>query len=62
MGSNLDDAKGRAKEAVGDVTDDDDMKREGKMDRAGASVKEMGDKAKDAVHGAVDSVKDAVRR
>ena len=61
MGSNLDDAKGRAKEALGDVTDDDDMKRDGAMDRAGASAKEMGDKARDAVHGAVDSLKDKLR-
>ena len=58
MGSNLDDAKGRAKEAVGDLTDDQDMKDEGKVDRAGAQVKEMGDKAKDKVHDAVDAVKD----
>jgi uncharacterized protein YjbJ (UPF0337 family) len=29
MGSNADDMKGRAKEAAGDLMDDDDMKREG---------------------------------
>src|SRR3954452_23527743 len=29
----FDDAKGRAKEAIGDVTDDRDMQREGKVDR-----------------------------
>ena len=58
MGSNLDDAKGRAKEAVGDLTDDQDMKNEGKADRAGAKVKEAGEKAKDKVNDAVDAVKD----
>ncbi|MEY2432605.1 MAG: CsbD-like, partial [Acidimicrobiaceae bacterium] len=30
MGSNIDDAKGRAKEAAGDLTDNDRLKREGK--------------------------------
>jgi uncharacterized protein YjbJ (UPF0337 family) len=29
----VDDAKGRAKEAVGDVTGDDKLKSEGKLDR-----------------------------
>ena len=35
-----DDMKGRAKEAVGDLTDDDDLKSEGKVDRAGGSIKD----------------------
>lgn len=51
----MDKAKGRAKEAAGDLTDNDDLKREGKMDQAGGEVKEKTDKA-------VDSVKDAVDR
>jgi uncharacterized protein YjbJ (UPF0337 family) len=51
----FDEAKGRAKEAVGDLTDDDDLKREGKADRAAGTVK---DKANDAI----DKVKDAVDR
>jgi uncharacterized protein YjbJ (UPF0337 family) len=58
MGSNLDDAKGRAKEAVGDVTDDDSLKAEGTRDRVGAKAKEAGDAARDKVHDAVDAVKD----
>lgn len=62
MGSSLDDAKGRAKEAVGDATDNDRLKSEGKLDRAGAEVKDIGDKVKDKVHGAVDAVKDRVDR
>jgi len=51
MGTNMDEAKGRMKEAAGDLTDDDEMKREGKADRMGATVKEKAgevvDKAKD---------------
>lgn len=50
-----DDIKGRAKEAVGDLTDDDDLKREGKVDRVTDTVKEK-------VEGASDKVKDALNR
>jgi len=49
MSSTTDDAKGRAKEALGDLTDDKDLKREGKVDRATSTVKEKVDKAADAV-------------
>ena len=47
----VDDAKGRAKEAVGDVTGDDKLKKEGKLDRGKGKVKD-----------AVDDVADRVRR
>jgi uncharacterized protein YjbJ (UPF0337 family) len=53
----MDDLKGRAKEAAGDLTNDRDLKAEGKADQAGAEVKGMADKAKDAVEDAVDKVK-----
>ncbi len=58
MGSNADDAKGRVKEAVGDLTDDRDLKNEGKADQVGASVKKIAEDAKDKVSGAVDRAKD----
>jgi uncharacterized protein YjbJ (UPF0337 family) len=49
-----DDLKGRAKEAAGDLTDDQGLKNEGKVDRATGSVKDAigdaSDKAKDAVN------------
>ena len=49
-----DDLKGRAKEAAGDLTDDQSLKNEGKVDRATGSVKDAvgdaSDKAKDAVN------------
>jgi uncharacterized protein YjbJ (UPF0337 family) len=58
MDSNTEDLKGRAKEAVGDLTDNDDLKREGQADRAGAKAKKaidsLGEKAKDVV----DDIKD----
>jgi uncharacterized protein YjbJ (UPF0337 family) len=49
-----DDLKGRAKEAAGDLTNDDSLKNEGKVDRASGSVKDKvgdaADKVKDALH------------
>jgi uncharacterized protein YjbJ (UPF0337 family) len=60
MEDRFDEAKGRAKEAIGDLTDDEDLKREGKADRAAASVKEKARQAKDKVGDAVDNVKDRV--
>jgi len=54
MDANMDEAKGRMKEAAGDMMDDDQMKKEGKADRMGATIKDkagdMVDKAKDMVN------------
>jgi uncharacterized protein YjbJ (UPF0337 family) len=58
MGAKSDDIKGRAKEAAGAVTGDDDLKKEGKADQAGAKVKEKLDQARDKAGEVVDSVKD----
>ncbi len=46
-----DDLKGRAKEAAGDLTNDDSLKNEGKVDRASGTVK-------DKVGDAADAIKD----
>jgi uncharacterized protein YjbJ (UPF0337 family) len=51
----MDDAKGRTKEALGDLTDDQELKDEGKVDRASGKVK-------DAVGGAADKVKSLLRK
>jgi uncharacterized protein YjbJ (UPF0337 family) len=59
---NTDDLKGRAKEAAGDLTDDQDLKNEGKVDRAAGAVKEKADEVKDKVGDAVDAVKDKLHR
>jgi len=50
----FDRAKGRAKEAAGDLTDDDDLKNEGKVDKAGGTFKDAIDKVTDKVKGAVN--------
>jgi uncharacterized protein YjbJ (UPF0337 family) len=47
MSANTDDLKGRVKEAAGDVTDNDDLKHEGKVDQASGKVKEVIDDVKD---------------
>jgi uncharacterized protein YjbJ (UPF0337 family) len=60
MGGTADDMKGRAKEALGDLTDDDDLRREGKTDRAAGKVKDKAEDAKDWVSDKVDDVKDRV--
>ena len=57
MSGSTDDMKGRIKEAAGDLTNDDDLKREGKADQAGAKVKDAAEKMKDKVGDAVDAVK-----
>jgi uncharacterized protein YjbJ (UPF0337 family) len=49
-----DDLKGRAKEAAGDLTDDQSLKNEGKVDRATGSVKDKVGDASDALKGAVN--------
>jgi uncharacterized protein YjbJ (UPF0337 family) len=49
MSENIDEAKGRAKEAAGDLTDDEKLKREGKVDRAASTIKEKIDDVADRV-------------
>ena len=56
----IDEAKGRVKEAAGDLTDDERLKREGKLDRAGADVKRAARTVKEGVDRAVDRTKDRV--
>jgi uncharacterized protein YjbJ (UPF0337 family) len=50
---NVDDAKGKVKQAAGDLTDNESLKNEGRVDRASGSVK-------DKVGDAADKVKDVV--
>ena len=58
MSGTTDDLKGRTKEAVGDLTDNDEMRREGKADQAAGTVKDKAQDAKDWVEDKVDDVKD----
>ena len=51
MAGEADKVKGHVKEAAGDLTDDKDLKREGKVDEMAGKVKEGVDKIKDKLTG-----------
>jgi uncharacterized protein YjbJ (UPF0337 family) len=51
---NVDEGKGRLKEAAGSLTGDDDLKNEGKADRSKASLKDKVDKVAEKAKGALD--------
>jgi uncharacterized protein YjbJ (UPF0337 family) len=51
---NVDEGKGRLKEAAGSLTGDEDLKGEGKADQAKASVKDKIDKAAEKVKDLLD--------
>ena len=46
----VDQTKGRIKEAAGDLTNNQDLKNDGKVDKASGSMKNVVDKAKEALH------------
>jgi uncharacterized protein YjbJ (UPF0337 family) len=52
--SNIDETKGRVKEAAGDLTGSDDLKREGKIDQATGKVKDAVESVRDKVSDALD--------
>ena len=53
MAGQADKAKGRVKKAVGELTDDEDLKREGDIDKASGKAKEVVEKVADKARGAV---------
>lgn len=57
MTGKKDEVVGRVKEAAGAITDNDDLRREGKVDQAAGKVKQAAEnvveKVKDAAHDAV---------
>jgi len=57
MEGKFEETKGRAKEAVGDFTDNDDLRREGKTDKASGKVKQKVEDAKDWVDDKIDDVR-----
>jgi uncharacterized protein YjbJ (UPF0337 family) len=56
-----DELKGRAKQAAGDLADDDELRRSGKADEASGKVKQAVEHAKDKVEEGVDRAKDRVK-
>jgi uncharacterized protein YjbJ (UPF0337 family) len=50
--------KGKAKEAVGALSGDDDLKAEGRADQSTGKARQAGEKIRDAA----DDIKDAVKK
>ena len=61
MSGQFDQAKGRVKEAAGDLTGDDELKNEGKADRVGGEIKEKAGEVKEKVEDLVDKAKDKIQ-
>ena len=57
MSGETDQAKGRVKQAAGDLTGNDDLEREGELDETAGKAKELIGDAKESLEDAVDSVK-----
>lgn len=53
---NTDKAKGRIKQAAGDLTGNDDLKDEGEVDEAVGKAKSFADKAADKAGDAIDKL------
>jgi uncharacterized protein YjbJ (UPF0337 family) len=60
LGENLDKAKGRVKQAAGDLTDDEGLRREGKADELAGKVKGAVDTMRDKAEDALDKVKEKI--
>jgi uncharacterized protein YjbJ (UPF0337 family) len=62
MGGKVDQMKGRLKEAVGVLMDDDSLKNEGKLDQLGGEIREtaerVAEKVKATVEKAVEKLKE----
>jgi uncharacterized protein YjbJ (UPF0337 family) len=60
--SNADKVTGRVKQSLGDLTGDDDLKRNGQTQETAGKVKDAAETAKDKVEDAVDKVKDKLTK
>ena len=58
MSGEADKASGRIKQAVGDLTDNDELKNEGKSDEAAGKAKDFVGGVKDKADDAIDKIKD----
>lgn len=61
MNGTGDHIKGKAKEVVGEITDDKDLEREGKRDQAAGKIKDKVEDVKDWVEDKVDAVKNKMK-
>ena len=58
----LNQAKGAFKEGVGKLTGDKKIEKEGAAEKAVSKVKEVAEDAKDAIEGAIEGVKNMVKK
>ena len=62
MAGTADEMKGRVKEAAGDLTDNKDLKNEGRTDKAAGKAKGAAEDIKDKAEDAIDNVKDKLHK
>jgi uncharacterized protein YjbJ (UPF0337 family) len=62
MTKHNDDLKGRIKEAAGVLSDNDDLRTEGKRDQQAGKAKQAVDQAGDAIKDGVDAVKEKLTK
>lgn len=62
MKNKANEASGKAKEAVGKLTDDEKLEAEGRLQHDKAKVAEAADKVKKGVQDAADDIKDVFKR
>ena len=58
----IDQAKGRVKQAVGDLTANEDLKAEGQLDEAGGKIEEAVGQLKRKTAAAIEKIGEAVKR
>lgn len=62
MGARSDQVKGRTKEAIGDLTGNEDLKSEGTADRRSGETKEKLGRATEKIEEVIDKGKSALNR
>ena len=62
MHGKIDQLKGRAKQAAGDLTDDENLKDEGAVDEAAGDVQEAFGKGRRKVGEAIEDIGDKIKR
>ncbi len=59
---NKDQAKGKIEQAVGDLTDNEELKKQGEVDEKAGKVKAFVEEIKDTIDDVVDKVKDKLTK
>lgn len=62
MAGTTDQIKGKTKQAAGDLTGDEELRQEGKLDEKSGKLKDAISDVKDKVEGVVDSATDKLKK